>query len=205
MKSKLDAMLSGEVSDPISLPFSSIAGSMMYYDPHTFRFGSTFEDGNAEYFGSLEYQMWSNYVPPTISFSRLGGVLQPSSNFEKLSLQNTFNPKIGLKYNFTGRLNGGIGFAYRMSPINSDFSGSGNSIDTNTFIFTTGLQYRIVIWSKDVNVGTSVEYQQLEKKHVVKTLGAEDGTAPTDYKIGAGGYDIDGHVIAASFGIKFNF
>ena len=56
---------------------------------------------------------------------------------------------------------------------------------------------------KDVNLGTSLQYHLLDKMRVEKTSGQEDGTIGP--KIGAGGYDIGGHVLAASFGVKFNF
>jgi long-subunit fatty acid transport protein len=156
-----------------------------------------------ELFGGLEYQLWSGYKPPTIYISKAGGVIVPSTNYERITIRDTINPRVGMKLNLTNRWTTGLGFSYRMTPFKGDFSGSGNSIDTNAYIFTTGLQYRIVIWSKDVNLGTSLEYQQLETKHVTKSSGQEDGTAGP--KIGASGYNIDGYVLAASLGVKFNF
>jgi long-subunit fatty acid transport protein len=154
-------------------------------------------------FASLEYQLWSGYSPPTIYLKKTGGVIVSSSNYERIQIRDTINPRIGVKFNLTDRWSTGAGLGYRMTPLKGDFSGSGNSIDSNTYIMSTGLQYRIVIWSKDVSLGTSLEYQQLQTKHVTKSSGQEDGQAGE--KIGAGGYDIGGYALAASFGAKFNF
>lgn len=203
MKSNLHADVFGEVTNPSLGLFQAGIDSMIFYDPHIFRLGASYDLGATEIFTSVEYQLWSGYRPPTIYIAKAGGIIVSSSNFEHLTVRDTINPRVGLKFNLTERWSAGAGLGYRMTPIQGDFSGSGNSIDTNTYILSTGLQYRIVIWSKDVNLGTSLEYQELEKKHVTKTSGQEDGTAGP--KIGAGGYDIAGHVIAASFGIKFNF
>ncbi len=203
MKSNLHAGVTGEINNPSLALFQSGIDSMIYYDPHTFRLGTAYDFGAVEFYTGVEYQMWSGYKPPTIYISKAGGVIVPSSNYEHVTIRNTINPRVGVKIDLTNRVALGLGAGYRMTPLKGDFSGSGNSIDSNTYIFTGGLQYRIVIWSKDVNVGTSLEYQSLEKKHVVKTDGQEDGTSGP--KIGAGGYDIDGYVLAASLGIKFNF
>jgi long-subunit fatty acid transport protein len=203
MKSNLHAAVSGEIKDPSLFLFEAGIDSMIYYDPHTLRLGSSYDFGNTELFGSLEYQLWSGYKPPTIYISKTGGVIVSSSNYERIKISNTINPRLGLKLKLSDRWTTGFGAAYRMTPLKGDYSGSGNSIDTNTYIFSTGLQYRIVIWSKDVTLGSALEFQQLEKKHVVKSTGQEDGTA--GLKIGDGGYDIDGHIIAATLGIKFNF
>lgn len=204
MKSNLHANVFGDVASPVSLGlFQADIDSMIFYDPHTFRLGSAFKFGESELYTGVEYMIWSGYKPPSIRIKKTGGVIISSTNYENIQIRDTINPRLGFSHNLTDRWKTGLGVAYRMSPLKGDFSGAGNSIDTNTYIFTTGLQYRIVIWSKDVNLGTSLEYQKLEKKHVTKTSGQEDGTAGS--KIGAGGYDIDGYVLAAALGVKFNF
>jgi long-subunit fatty acid transport protein len=108
-----------------------------------------------------------------------------------------------MKKNLTDRWSCLLGFNYHQSPLKGDFSGSGNSLDTNALIYTAGIQYRMVIWSKDVHLGTSFEYHQLESKQVVKTSTEENGNAGS--KIGSPGYTIGGKVLAGSFGVKFNF
>ncbi len=203
MKSNLHVAVAGEINNPSLALFEAGIDSMIFYDPHTFRVGSSYEVGPVEVYGGVEYQLWSGYKPPTIYIVKTGGVIVPSSNFERITLRDTINPRVGVKVDLTDRWRTGLGIGYRMTPFKGDFSGSGNSIDSDTYIFTTGLQYRIVIWSKDVNLGTSFEYQQLKTKHVTKTTGQEDGSAGP--KIGSGGYDIGGYVLAGTFGIKFNF
>ena len=108
-----------------------------------------------------------------------------------------------MKYSFTNRVDGGLGFEYRQTPLNSNFSGSGNSIDANTYVFSAGFNYRIVIWSKDVSIGSSLEYHLLQTENVTKSTNDELGNAGS--KIGAPGYTIGGHLISAAAGLKFNF
>ncbi len=203
MKSNLRANVFGDVVDPSIGLFQADIDAMIFYDPQTFRLGSSFKVGASEFYAGAEYQSWSGYIPPVVRIKKTGGVIVSSTNYEKIQIRDTINPRLGYSLELTDRWKTGLGVAYRMSPLKGNFSDAGNSIDTDTYIFTTGLQYRIVIWSKDVNLGTAVEYQQLKKKHIEKSPGQEDGSPGS--KIGAGGYDIGGTVLAASFGVKFNF
>jgi long-subunit fatty acid transport protein len=176
---------------------------MIFYDPHTFRIGGSMTFGDFELLTGLEYQMWSGYKTPQVSVERNGGVVTPSSNYERITTKDTINPRLGVLYNVTDRWTTVAGVQYRMSPLDSNFSGSGNSIDTNATILTGGLQYRMVIWSKDVHLGTAVQYHMLEEKKVTKTAGLENGGAGS--KIGSPGYTIGGYILGASLGVKFNF
>lgn len=203
MKSNLKAGASGEISNPSLALFDSTIRSMIYYDPHTFRLGGTYKFSDLEIFSALEYQMWTNYKTPGMSISKNGGVIVPSDNYEKVETRDTINPKLGLKYNLSDRWSTLLGAAYRMTPLKGNFSGNGNSIDADTIIGAGGIQYRMVIWSKDVHLGTSLQYHKLVDKKVTKTSGQENGSAGS--KIGAPGYDIGGYLLSATFGIKFNF
>jgi long-subunit fatty acid transport protein len=205
MKSNLKATVNGEITDPARFLLNTEINSMIFYDPHTFRFGFSQNYKDLEIYTGIEYQLWSNYIPPKINIIKTGGVIYSSTNFENLVIRNTFNPRIGLKYSLTSRFDLSAGLGYRMTPIDGNFSGSGNSIDANTTIFSTGFQYRIVIWSRDVSIGSSFQYQLLEKNHVIKTTLQEDGSIGNKIGSGPNGYDIAGHVIAGSAGIKFNF
>lgn len=175
---------------------------MIFYDPHTLRLGTQFSHGDFEFYSGVEYQMWTNYKAPTMSVAKNGGVIVPSTNYEKIVTRDTINPRLGVKYNFTNRWSTLLGAQYRMT-LKGDFSGSGNSIDSNTIVGTGGLQYRMVIWSKDVHLGASLQYHHMMDKRVTKTTNQENGTAGS--KIGAPGYDIGGYILAGSFGVKFNF
>lgn len=203
MKSNLKAIVHGEITNPSLALFDSTMASMIFYDPHTFRLGTQFSQGDFEYFAGVEYQMWTNYKAPTMSVARNGGVIVPSTNYEKIVTRDTINPRLGVKYNITNRWSTLLGAQYRMTPLKGDFSGSGNSIDSNTIVGTGGLQYRMVIWSKDVHLGASLQYHHLMDKRVTKTANQENGTAGP--KIGAPGYDIGGYILAGSLGVKFNF
>jgi long-subunit fatty acid transport protein len=203
MKSNLRAHVVGGVVSPLSLPLDSTVDATIFYDPHTFRIGGDYKLGSLQFFGALEYQMWSNYKSPLLVLTKSAGVMEPSRNFELLQTQNTINPRIGIKHNLTDRWNYSLGFNYHQTPLKGNFSGNGNSIDTDTFIYTCGIQYRMVIWSKDVLLGTSFEYHDLKAKQVVKTANLENGNAGS--KIGSPGYSIGGTIMASTFGIKFNF
>jgi long-subunit fatty acid transport protein len=203
MKSNLDAHVNGDVVNPSLGLFDANIRSLIFYDPYTFRIGSNYTFDSLELFGGLEYQMWNSYRPPVISVIKNGGTVTGSKSYETIKTRDTINPRVGAKYNFTNRISGGLGFCYRMSPLDSDFSGNGNSIDVDSYIFTGGLSYRLVVWSKDVTLGTSLEYHKLKDHKVTKTTNQEDGSAGV--KIGAPGYNIGGHILSAAAGVKFNF
>ena len=203
MKSNVKMQANGIISNPLPLSFSTTIESVIFYDPHTFRIGGDYIFSHYQLFLGLEYQMWSGYKSPVVTVTKNSGVVISSSNYEAISTRDTINPKIGFKDNLTDRWSYALGMAYRPTPLKGDFSGSGNSIDTDALIFTSGIQYRIVIWSKDVHLGTSFEYHQLQTKNVTKTPNEESGSAGS--KIGAPGYSIGGNVLAGSLGLKFNF
>lgn len=203
MKSNLDAHTMGEITNPSTGLFESNIKSEIFYEPHTFRLGGNYPMGNFDLYSGLEYQIWSGYRAPVIQFVKKGGVVAGSDDFEKLILRNTINPRVGLKYRFTDRINLGLGLMYKMTPLDGDFSGAGNSIDTDTYILSTGLTYRMVIWSKDVTIGTSLEYHKLKDITVTKSANDEKGNAGV--KIGAPNYEIGGYILTSALGIKFNF
>ncbi len=203
MKSNLKTTVFGEITNPNLALINSTLTSMIYYDPHMFRLGTTGTFGDAELSAGVEYQMWSNYKTPIMKVEKTSGVVVPSTNYEKLSLRDTINPRLGIKYNWTNRWSTLLGAQYRMTPLKGDFSGSGNSIDVDTVVGTGAIQYRMVIWSKDVHLGASLQYHHLLDKHVTKADGQENGTAGV--KLGAPGYDVGGYILAGTFGAKFNF
>jgi hypothetical protein len=203
MQSNLHVRTLGEITSPAPLLFDSNIDSILYFDPHTFRIGGNYQINHTQIYAGLEYQLWSNYKAPMIIISKTSGVMQPSRQYETLNTRNTFNPHLGFKENITERWSYGLGFTYHQSPLSGDFSGSGNSIDSNSYIYTAGIQYKLVFWSKDVHLGTSFEYHELETKQVVKSPNEENGNSGS--KIGAPGYTIGGKVLTGSFGIAFNF
>ena len=204
MKSNLKAQISGEISNPTAALFDSTMDQMLSYDPHTLRLGITNKNfENVEFFGGLEYQIWSQYKTPKMHIIQNSGIVVSSKEFEKLSLRDTINPRVGVRYNWNEHFATMIGAQYHMTPFKGDFSGKGNSVDVDTIIGSIGGEYRFTLFAKDVQLGGSFQYHKLQSKRVTKTTGMENDQAGE--KIGAPGYDIGGHMIAGSVGLKFNF
>lgn len=203
MKSNLKAQLNGEITNPAAGLFDSTMDQMLAYDPHTFRLGTNTKFDKLELFGSIEYQVWSQYKTPKMHLTKNSGIVLSSQEFEKLDLQDTINPRLGLRFNWNDSFSTMIGAQYRMTPFKGDFSGKGNSVDVNALIGSIGGEYRFTLFSKDVQLGGSFQYHKLASKRVTKSPGMENDQAGD--KIGAPGYDIGGHIVAGSVGLKFNF
>lgn len=204
MKSNLSATADGEINDPTSVLFSISLDSMIYYDPHIFRLTwgqrlSSTWDMNA----TAEYQLWSNYKPPTIFIKRNGGVLLPSDDYEKLKINNIPVAHLGFTWHALNQLSLSFGGFWRPTPIEGDFSGSGNSLDSDVVGVTTGFAHSMRIFEKNVEWGASFQYHMLKQQNVQKTAGEEDGTSGS--KIGAPGYKIGGEVLTGSLGARMMF
>jgi len=204
VKSSLRAVANGEINDPTSALFSLSLESMMYFDPHIFRVGYGQKFGGAfTLLLSADYQMWENYQTPVIRIRDQGGVLKPSDNYEVVTTENIFVPRLGLQYVFLNHWTLSAGGFYRPTPLKGDFSGSGNSIDTDVTAYSLGLEYRFEFFSHPVVLSSAVQYQQLKDKQVIKSPGQENGSAGD--KIGAPGYKIGGEVVIAALGLNFLF
>lgn len=203
MKSNLEAVATGEISDPPLTLINIGLENMIYYDPHILRASFAKSWDEWELFTSLEYQMWENYKAPLIQIDNLGGSVRASDDYERLQLKNIWIPKVGVKWKATESLSLMTGMIYRQSPLDSDFSQSGNTIDTDSFILTSGLTYDFKLFNKDIQLGVSAQYHHLFEEEVQKTSGQENGQA--GLKIGAPGYKIGGHVIMAMGGLKVSF
>jgi hypothetical protein len=201
MKSNLSANVSGDTSDP-PIPFDIMANSMSYYDPHVFRFGSTLNS----FFGtsslSLEYQMWENYETPVVRITQRISI-RSSENREVVKTQNIFVPRIGHTFYLTDKFDFMLGASYRPTPLKGDFSGSGNSVDTNTLMLTGGANWRISLMKQIIELSAVGGLHQLEEKTIVKSPNQENGSAGT--KIGGPQYKIGGQVYFASLGIRTEF
>lgn len=203
MKSNLETVATGDISDPPLTLINIGIDSMLYYDPHTFRFGTTLQFDSFELYGSIDYQLWGNYKTPVLVVSNKGGTVRGSSNYEKIKTKNIMIPKAGIKFIPHYRWGLMAGAFYRPTPIDSDFSGAGNSIDTNVLGLTSGLTYDFRMFKNDVQIGFSGQYHKLSSKKVTKTAGQESGATGT--KIGAPGYEIGGSVIVVQSGLKVSF
>ena len=176
MKSNLDAHVFGEINDPTGLLFDVVFETMLYYDPHTFRLGWMRSWDFLSSFFSLEYQLWKSYKPSIMGIRRNSGVLLPSDRYERLELRNILIPKLGLRYDVSDRWGVTTGLAFRRSPLKGDFSGSGNSIDSDTLIYSLGSDFDVRIMEKVLELSISGQYHWLKSKTVVKSPGQENGT-----------------------------
>jgi len=203
MKSNLEAVATGEISDPPLTLINVGLENMIYYDPHIFRMNYAHSFGRLETFLTLEYQLWENYKAPLIKIKNLGGTVRASDDYEVLKLKNIWVPKIGIKWQCLDQLGLMAGLIFRETPLDSDFSGSGNTIDSNSTVYTAGLTYDFKLFNKEFQWGVSGQYHQLEQRDVVKSTGQENGSS--GQKIGAPGYKVGGHVLMAMTGIKVSF
>lgn len=203
MKSNLQAEASGELSNPVNLPFATKIDSMLFYDPMTLRIGSLKRLGMFDFIASVDYQMWSNYKTSKISIAKVSGTVEASRDYERLDLRDVYVPKLGMRTRLTNRWTIDTGVSYRQSPLKGNFSGSGNSIDTDTYNYSAGLHYIIKVDGNDVELTTAVLYQDLKKKTVVKTPGLETGA--NGLKIGSPGYTIDGSVLSGTVGLRIHY
>ncbi len=203
MKSNLEAVATGDISDPPLTLINVGLESMIYYDPHILRLGNSYRFEAFELITSLEYQLWENYEAPLIEVNNLGGTVKASDRYEQLKLKNIFVPKLGAIYHLNDQLLLRAGLSYRQTPFDSDFSGAGNTIDADVFMLSSGLSYDFTFWGKAIQLGASVQYHQLMEETVVKTAGQENGA--TGPKIGAPGYTIGGNILMAMGGLRIAF
>lgn len=203
MKTNLESEAFGEIVDPSISLINIQINSLMYYDPHTFRFQWAHKFEQTELMTGFDYQLWDNYQPPTIKVVNKGGSVKGSNDYEKLKLRNTFTPKLGLRYFVVDSLSFSGGLSYRQSPIDSDFSGSGNSIDLDAMIISGGSEYRFDLVDHEITLGAAIQWQKLEDKQVTKSPGLENGGAGD--KIGSPGYKVGGDVLLVSMGLSVEF
>lgn len=203
MKNKLKAQATGSTKDAtLNLPYDLEMNSMMFYDPNIFRLGWTKMFGDTTLLTTLEYQLWSRYETSVLTLKQNSGFLVSSGNYEKVQTRNIFVPKIGLEHKM-GSLTPQIGFSYRQTPLKGDFSGPGNSVDTDSFVYTGGLKYLFKVFGYDSHLAGSLQVHQLKDKNVVKSSGMEDGNPGN--KIGSPGYKVGGtiYVTGLTLGVDF--
>lgn len=203
MKSNLEAQVGGQVNDPTSVLFQLTIESMIYYDPHIIRLGTSYEMGNFTFLGSLEYQLWDNYKTPVVRIKDRGGAAEPSDDYEKINLRNIPVPKLGAILRLTDRFSLMGGVSYKPTPLDGTFSGAGNSIDSNSIILTGGARLAMRVFKKEMELSGALQYHSLEEVNVNKSANQENGNAGN--KIGAPGYKVGGSVIALSGGFRIKF
>ncbi len=191
MKSHIKARIQGQTSVP-PLPFDVDLNSLFYFDPHLFRLNYSYRWNSFEILSTLEYQLWENYETPLFHLSQNSGILQSSDDYESIQPRNILIPKLGFQYQATDTLSFSCGAAYRPTPLQGDFSGPGNSVDTDSTIFGVGLAYQQSFGEHLLELKPSFQYHQLSSKKVTKTENQENGTPGP--KLGSPGYSLGGHI-----------
>ena len=200
MKSHVSAHVSGEINDPTGLLFDITLESLIYYDPHIFRLGHMVHLGPWSSFLSLEHQLWRKYAPPTLSIRRNSGVILPSNYRFQVQAKNITVPKVGLAYKFTENLSLRAGFSFRPTPLERDWNGSGNALDSDSYLFSLGAHVPLNVGQRPLALFLSGQYRVLRSRQVVKTEGQENGRDGA--KIGAPGYSVGGRVLSGTLGIR---
>ena len=203
MKSNLSANVFGEINDPTGLLFNITLDTMLYYDPHTFRLGWMKRLGGFSSFLSLEYQLWKRYKTPSVTITRNSGILLPSNDYERLQAKDIVVPKVGLRYAFSDRWSLMAGLSSRPTPLKDDFSGNGNSIDSDSVLYALGSELHYRIAGYDFVFSASGQYHTLRERQIVKSPGQENGN-PGD-KIGSPGYPLGGRVLTGKLSAKIVF
>ncbi len=185
---------------PTPIPNSMTIENMQYYDPWTLRLSYIKKFDAWDAITNLEIQSWDGYKTPVVRLNIIDGTLQSSSNFETVKTKTVFIPKVGIKYKATENLKVLGGLSYRPTPLDGDFSGPGNSIDTDAFIVGGGLIGNWKLFDIDAEFSLSAQFQQLKEKKVTKSSGLENGS--TGNKLGSPGYTIGGNILSFGAGIK---
>lgn len=203
MKSNLSSVARGEINDPVPALFSIEINTMISYDPHTLRLGHARRFENISVFALAEYQIWSGYQTPVVRIKKIGGVINPSDDFEQTQIKNIFVPKLGMSFHLTPKWDWSFGASYRPTPLEGDFSGAGNSVDVDSAFVATGLRYKTTVRKRQVEFSNYIQYHHFMDKTVTKTEGQENGE--TGDKIGSVGYKLGGSAIAAGLGMTLLF
>ncbi len=203
MKTQLESQAFGDITDPPLTVINIGIETMMYYDPHIFRAGYIKKWSSLSLISSLEYQIWDQYKSPSVRIQNLGGSVRASTQYENIKIKNVLIPRLGATWRISDPLSWHLGAAYKPSPIKSNFSGAGNSIDSNATLLSTGVTYRFKLFDTDLAASLSGQWHKLEEKTVTKTAGQENGNS--GQKIGAPGYTIGGNIYTFTTGLQVKF
>lgn len=205
MKNNLEANAFGKVSISTTTDYilDLNISSMIFYDPHILRLGTAGTFGPVKLYGLLEYQMWGNYKTPVVRVAKRGGGIQPSSDYEVTTTEDIFVPKVGVGFNLTDSFEIDLGLIYKPTPLKGSFSGSGNSVDTDSTILSTAGLFKTTLFEIPLQLGAAMQYHILKEVKVVKSSGLENGDAGN--KIGSAGYTVGGNVLVGTLGLTVNF
>jgi hypothetical protein len=202
MKSRFETTASGFT--PVgggSLPFDLKMNSMAYYDPMTIKLGHQFNFEDWRLFMGAQYEKWKGYQTPRLKMRQVGGVILSSGPEEKIHLENTWSPQIGVEKKeekFKWRL----GYMYKPSPLGkSHLHGASNSLDPDAHIGTFGFGLPLTAWGQPMEINLGYQYRLLENFKVTKTPLQENGSAGR--KLGAPGYRVGGNIQSVMIGLSW--
>ncbi len=204
MKNKMQIHSIGATRDAvINLPYDFTMDSMVYFDPATLRLGESWIIPKGKVFTTIEYQHWKGYKPSSISIQQNGGFIVSSGNYEDVRTRDIIVPKLGYEFAVNDQMKASMGLAYRPTPLKGNFSESGNSVDTDAYIYAIGMDYSLQVLKKKANLALSLQLYDLEDKRVTKSPNMENGAGGN--KIGAPGYDIGGTITNVAMGLGVEF
>ncbi len=192
------ATVTGQTTDP-RIIFDLTSSSLSYYEPDqvNLSYGWQSPEKMFSLFASTSYQVWDGFRPPTIKLTQEASVLS-SNDFEQIQTRNTTNYSLGGVFTIANyKLMGG--FSTYETPIEGDFSGAGNTIDTDATSYHLGLAHKL----GDVTLTLSYQLKKLNEVTVEKAPGQENGDAGS--KIGAPGFTIGGEVSNINLGLSVEF
>ena len=179
--------------------FDSIIESILYYDPQTLRTQGSFAiNDRFSLHASVNYYLWKEYQTPKINITQLA-VMTGTFNYETLELKNTISPKLALTYKLFDNLDLNLGLSYEQSPLESDFSGNGNTIDSDSYTISFSPSSSFLLLGLNLDASFGISHKVMKNQDVSKTSGQENGRPGR--KIGAPGYKIGGNITTVSFGL----
>ncbi|MFZ4714130.1 MAG: hypothetical protein ACOYL6_10475 [Bacteriovoracaceae bacterium] len=204
MKNKMRIHSVGSTRDTaLNFPYDFTMDSLVYFDPATLRVGETWKIPQGKFFTSLEFQYWKSYSPSIITVQQNGGFIVGTGDYGKVQTRNIIIPKVGYEFHLSEGLKAQMGLGYRPTPLKGDFSGPGNSVDVNAFIYALGLSSGFKFFEKAVEISGSLQVYDLQDKKVVKTPGNEEGNSGS--KVGSPGYTVGGTIMNLALGMKVEF
>ncbi|MAW07153.1 MAG: hypothetical protein CME61_02605 [Halobacteriovoraceae bacterium] len=195
------ASVTGQTTDP-RIIFDLTSESLSYFEPHQLRATYSFKALDwIEITTGVKYEIWSDFTPPTLKLIQEASVLS-SDNYEVISTKNTLSPSLGLKIDVQ-KWSILTGVSLNESPLDSSYTGAGNSIDSSSKDFSAGVIKRTNLFSTEIAFTGAIKYRKLEEKTVNKETGQENGS--NGLKIGAPGYDIGGDITNVAIGLQIKF
>lgn len=183
-----------------ALKYDWTFNSLIYFDPSILRLGHAYQLHHFKLFTSLEYLGWSEYKTAKLEMINNGGILAGTNDYENFSTKNILVPKLGLQYEIGSKIIS-FGLSYKPNPFTNDLSQAGNSIDSDSIIYSAGFQTPINLFENKFNLTIAGQIHDLKEFDVKKSINNENNEAGS--KIGSPGYSVGGSVFVASFGLNW--